>query len=146
LKTAFGSPENLVSTPRVLGRTVARKFSKGGLCSSAGGLFVCAGGLAITKLTKTPLIYSVSRFNLGGLGVLFGGLSPPKPPVAKELVLGPPVENRWFRAVVLNHCWFDSRVRPPSILCAALSSLSIKPLIFCVADFVSFCFKSKYVN
>jgi len=24
-------------------------------------------------LTKTPLIYSVSRFNLVGLGVLFGG-------------------------------------------------------------------------
>jgi len=42
-------------------RTVARKFSIGGLCSSA-------GGLDITKLTKTPLIYSVSRFNLGGLG------------------------------------------------------------------------------
>jgi len=29
-------------------------------------LFVCPGGLDIIKLTKTPLIYSVSRFNLGG--------------------------------------------------------------------------------
>jgi len=32
------------------------------------------------KLTKTPLIYSASRFNLGGFGALFGGLSSPKPP------------------------------------------------------------------
>ena len=47
-------------------RTVARKFSIGGLC-------VRLGGLDIIILTKTPLIYSVSRFNLGGL-------SPPKPP------------------------------------------------------------------
>jgi len=31
-------------------------------------------------LTKIPLTYSVSYFNLGGLGALFGGLSPPKPP------------------------------------------------------------------
>jgi len=36
-------------------------------------------------LTKTPLIYSVSHFNLGGLGALFGGKSPPKPPVATGL-------------------------------------------------------------
>jgi len=54
-------------------------FSVRGLCSSAGGFFVCAG-LDFIKLTKTPLIYSVSRFNLGGLGALFGGISPPKPP------------------------------------------------------------------
>jgi len=40
-------------------RTVARKFSIGGLCSSV-------GGLDIIKLTKIPLIYSVSCFNLGG--------------------------------------------------------------------------------
>jgi len=38
------------------------------------------GGLDIIKLTKTSLIYSVSRFNLGGLGAFFGGISPPKPP------------------------------------------------------------------
>jgi len=59
-------------------RTVARKFSIGGLC-------VCAGGIEIIKLTKTPLIYSVSRFNLGALGALFGGLSPPKTPGATVL-------------------------------------------------------------
>jgi len=32
------------------------------------GLFFCPGALDIIKLTKTPLIYSVSRFNLGVLG------------------------------------------------------------------------------
>jgi len=51
----------------------------GGLCSSAGGV-VCAGGVDIIKLTKAPLIYSVSRFNLGGLGALFGGAKPTKAP------------------------------------------------------------------
>jgi len=60
-------------------RTVARKFSIGGLCSSAKGLCVCLGGLDIIKLTKTRLIYSVSRFNFGGLELCLGGLSPPKP-------------------------------------------------------------------
>jgi len=61
-------------------RTVARKFSIGGLCSSAGGLCVCLGGLDIIKLTKTPLIYSASPFNLEGLGALFGGAKTTKPP------------------------------------------------------------------
>ena len=41
-------------------------------------LFVCPGGLDIIKLTKTPLIYSVSRFNLGGVRALFGGAKPTK--------------------------------------------------------------------
>ena len=59
-------------------RTVARKFSIRGLCSSAEGLCVCAGGLDMMKLTKIPLIYSVSRFNLGDLGALFGGAKPTK--------------------------------------------------------------------
>jgi len=31
-------------------------------------------------LAKTQLIYSVSYFNLGGFGALFGGISPQKPP------------------------------------------------------------------
>jgi len=61
-------------------RTVVRKFSIGGLCSSAWGLFVCARGLDIIELTKTPLIYSVSRFNFGGLGVVLGGAKLTKPP------------------------------------------------------------------
>jgi len=33
-------------------------------------------------LTKTPLIYSASHFNLGDLGALFGGSKPTKDPVA----------------------------------------------------------------
>jgi len=44
------------------------------------------GGIDIIKLTKTLLIYSVSRFNLGGLEVCLGGISPPNPPVATGLV------------------------------------------------------------
>ena len=54
-------------------RTVARKSSIGGLC-------VCAKGLDIEKLIKTPLMYSVSCFSLGGSVLCLGVLSPPKPP------------------------------------------------------------------
>jgi len=36
-------------------------------------------------LTKIPLIYSVLDFNLGGLELCLGGLSPPNPPVATGL-------------------------------------------------------------
>jgi len=43
------------------------------------GLHVCAGWFDIVKIDKTPMIYSVSYFNLGGLGTLFGGLIPAKP-------------------------------------------------------------------
>jgi len=58
-------------------RTVARKFSIGGLC-------VFAGELDIVKLTKTPLIYSVSIW--GGLELCLGGDKPTKaPPVATGL-------------------------------------------------------------
>ena len=59
-------------------------FQKGVL-HFCGGLWVCAGGLDTKKLTKTQLIYSVSCFNLGGLGALFGGISSQKPPVATGL-------------------------------------------------------------
>jgi len=62
-------------------RTVGRKqkvFNRGASQFFGGALRLCSG-LDTTKLTKTLLIYSVSRLNLGG-GALFGGLSPPKPP------------------------------------------------------------------
>jgi len=36
-------------------------------------------GFDILKIVKTPLIQTVSYFNVGGFGVLFGELSPPKP-------------------------------------------------------------------
>ena len=45
-----------------------------------GRLCVCLGGLHIIKLSETPFIYSASRFNLGGLELYLGGLSPPKSP------------------------------------------------------------------
>jgi len=48
-------------------RTVARKSSIGELC-------VCAEGGLTFKVDKVALIYNVSYFNLGGLGVLFGGM------------------------------------------------------------------------
>jgi len=37
------------------------------------------GGLDIMKLNKIPLIYGVSRFNMGGLELCLVVLSPPKP-------------------------------------------------------------------
>jgi len=37
-------------------RIVARKFL-------TGGLYVCARGLDVVKIDKTPLIWSVSHFN-----------------------------------------------------------------------------------
>jgi len=49
----------------VLCRTFARK-------SSIEGFYVC-GGLDIGNLIKTPLIYSVSYFNLEGLVLVWGG-------------------------------------------------------------------------
>ena len=36
---------------------------------SRGGLYIFAGRLDIENLLKSPLIYSVSYFNLGGLGL-----------------------------------------------------------------------------
>ena len=54
-------------------RMVARKFS-------IGGLWVCARGLDIKKLTKTQLIHSVSCFNLGIWSFVYGSLAPKSPP------------------------------------------------------------------
>jgi len=50
-----------------------------------GGFCVCAGGLDITKLTKTPLIYSVSHFNSGGLELCLGGKTHQSSPVTTRL-------------------------------------------------------------
>jgi len=49
--------------------------------SSVGELHVCASWLVMENLIKTPLIYSVSCFNLGWLGAFFGRLSPKKAPL-----------------------------------------------------------------
>ena len=61
-------------------RTVVRKSSIGGLCVCAGGFYVCARGAWHTNLIKIPLIYSISCFNLGGLGALFEGAKSTKAP------------------------------------------------------------------
>ena len=50
------------------------------------GAFRLCGGLDIIKLTKTPLIYSVSRFNLGSLELCLGGWAHQSPPVATGLL------------------------------------------------------------
>ena len=49
-----------------------QKVCKRGALRFCGGLCVCAGGLNIIKLTKTQLIYSVSRFNLGDGSFIYG--------------------------------------------------------------------------
>ena len=70
-------------------RTVARQSSIGGLYVCArGGLRSCrgAGGAWHSNLTKLPLIYSVSYFDLGGgLEAVFGGAKPTKaPPLRRD--------------------------------------------------------------
>jgi len=54
-------------------RTVDRKCS-------LGGLYLCAGRFDSGNLLKSSLIYSVSYFNLGALGLCLEGRSPPKHP------------------------------------------------------------------
>jgi len=65
---------------RGLGRTVDKKFSIGRLCVFAGGFAFVRNGLAFQKLAKTPLIYSVSCFNLGGAWSFVCGTKPTKAP------------------------------------------------------------------
>jgi len=47
---------------------------------NSGALPLCRGASHSENLIKVPLIYSVSYFNFGGIGYLFGRVSPPKPP------------------------------------------------------------------
>jgi len=51
------------------------------------GALRCAGGIDIENLIKSPMIHTVSYFDLGGLVVCLGVLSPPKPPVATGLMV-----------------------------------------------------------
>jgi len=71
-----------------------QKVFNRGLCISVGGIFAFAERLDILKLAKTPLIYSVSCFNLGRLGALFGGAKPTKAPVATGPGIGYAVARR----------------------------------------------------
>jgi len=55
-----------------------RKSSLGGIYVRVGGFTFVPEGLDIENLIKSPMIYSASYFEFGGLGSLFGGrLSPP---------------------------------------------------------------------
>jgi len=77
-------PEQVELLPELLqARTAARKFSIGGLCDFSGG-FAFVRGVDIIKLIKTPLIYSVSRFNLGGLELCLWGLTGLLQAIAEE--------------------------------------------------------------
>ena len=49
------------------------------------GAYVCVGGLGILKFDKNSTDLKCFIFQFGGLGVLFGGLSPPKTPMATRL-------------------------------------------------------------
>jgi len=60
--------------------------------------------LDIPNFTKTPLIYSVSYFNLGGLGALFGGLSPPNPPWRRDYLV--PSAHLLCSIASYPSCWW----------------------------------------
>ena len=70
--------QKCLHTPLSGARIVPRKFS-------IGGFAFLRLVLTFWKLTKTLLIYNVSCFNLGGLELCFGRISPPKPSVATGL-------------------------------------------------------------
>jgi len=57
--------------------------------SSVRGLYVSAGRIDIANLIQIRLIYSVSCFNLGRLGTLFGGAKTTKVPCGDGTVGGP---------------------------------------------------------
>jgi len=63
----------LKSLKSVVSRTVASR-----------GVCVCAGELDIIKLTKIPLIYSVSCFNFGGLELRLGSMPTKAPPWRRD--------------------------------------------------------------
>jgi len=68
----------------------------------------CAGGFDIENLIKNALIYSVSYFNLGGLRVLFGWLSPPKSPRVGNYVTQSKLAQ-WFSAI--SRVWWTKIVK-----------------------------------
>ena len=80
------------------GRTVTKK-------SSIEGFYVRSAGEAWhSNLTKIPLIYSGSYFNLTGLELCLGKISPPKPPVATGLGTYPcrTPNQRWMVVIYLR--------------------------------------------
>ena len=93
------------------------------------GVCLC-GVLDITKLTKIPLVYSVSRFNLGGLGALFGGAKPTK---------APPWRRDWCNTVLLNGLglmWMHAALllQLPTDFQRATSEVGLQLLVFLRSD------------
>jgi len=71
-----GDSENASSWIRNRCQTVVNRVALR-LC---GGTLRSCRGARHSNLTKVPLIYSVSYFNLGGIGAVFGGAKPTKAP------------------------------------------------------------------
>jgi len=80
-------------------RTVARKFSIGGLCISARGLWACARGLDTQKINKNSTDLYCFMFPFGGLELFLGGLSPQKPPMVTWLPWASTVRGVYFSQV-----------------------------------------------
>jgi len=112
-------------------RSVARKFS-------IGGFAVLRGGLEIIKLTKTPHVYSVSRFNLGGLGALIGVLSPPNPPWRRDCLTHShtTLKNSHIFQSISDMKIFPERFRGPRRLLKAVNLLLSAFSGFCHREFV----------
>jgi len=70
---------------RVIQNRRQKVFNRGALQFCGGALRLC-GGLDVIKLSKIPLIYSVSRFNLGGLELFLGGDKPTTAPCDDRMV------------------------------------------------------------
>jgi len=70
----FNKRANICSSAHVISQPCRQnrpqKVFNRGAKQFCGGAFRLCGRLEIIKLTKTPLIYSVSRFNLGGWSFL----------------------------------------------------------------------------
>ena len=86
----------------MLGQNRRQKVFYRGASWFCGRLCVCAGGLDIIKLNKTSLIYSVSRFNLAGLGALFGGAKLTKALRGDGTGLGQPLSKHKMNKVMLE--------------------------------------------
>jgi len=77
------------------------------------------------KIWQKRLIYSVCYFNLGRLEVLFGGLSPPKPP--RVLVASWSAQSVCFSALI--RFWCDSVLSLSNRLFIAAAFSNIFPMI-----------------
>ena len=103
--------------PRHRHRTVAGKFSIGGLCISAGGFAFVRGGLDILKIDKISSDSLCFMFQFVGLGTLFGGAKRLEAPPWRRDCTGthPPgiAQSRtaWVRQprsdVLKKTCWYN---------------------------------------